>query len=109
MEDVLITTLVDQVLSKGRKLDNAFKYEDLAPLIINVHEKCDVAVAEKNVRFRLKTLKKEWIELHTLFQISGFGWDENMGRITAGPLVWDEYTKVTQILKYNPSSLICFR
>ncbi|KAM7489291.1 hypothetical protein LguiB_026775 [Lonicera macranthoides] len=70
MDDVLITTLVD-----------------------HVHEKCDVAVAEKNVRFRLKTFKKERIELHTLFQISEFGWDENTGQITADPSVWDKYTK----------------
>ncbi|KAM7507961.1 hypothetical protein LguiA_018414 [Lonicera macranthoides] len=93
MDDVLITTLVDHVLSKGRKVDNAFKSEELAPLITQVHEKCDVAVAEKNVRFRLKTLRKECVELYTLFQISGFGWDENTGRITADPSVWDEYTK----------------
>ncbi|KAM7477746.1 hypothetical protein LguiA_025959 [Lonicera macranthoides] len=93
MDDVLITTLVDHVLSKGRKVDNAFKSEELTPLITQVREKCDVAVAEKNVRFRLKTLRKEWVELHTLFQISGFGWDENTGRITADPSVWDEYTK----------------
>ncbi|KAM7489487.1 hypothetical protein LguiB_026971 [Lonicera macranthoides] len=48
---------------------------------------------KKNVRICLKTLRKEWVELHTLFQISGFGWDENTGRITADPSVWDEYTK----------------
>ncbi|KAM7518817.1 hypothetical protein LguiB_017779 [Lonicera macranthoides] len=66
MDDILITTLVDQVLSKSRKVDNVFKSEELAPLIT---------------------------QLHTLFQISGFGLDENMGRITVDPSAWDEYTK----------------
>ncbi|KAM7519352.1 hypothetical protein LguiB_018314 [Lonicera macranthoides] len=56
---------------------------------------------KKNVRFHLKTLRKEWIEMHTLFQISGFGWDENMGRITADPSVWEEYTKANR----NPFKL----
>ncbi|KAM7528700.1 hypothetical protein LguiB_032110 [Lonicera macranthoides] len=93
MDDVLITTLVDPVHSKGRKVDNAFKFEELALLITQVHEKYDVIVAEKNVRFRLKTLRKEWIKLHTLFQINGFGCDKNTGRITVNPSVWDEYTK----------------
>ncbi|KAM7509900.1 hypothetical protein LguiB_008775 [Lonicera macranthoides] len=41
----------------------------------------------------LITTLVDHVELHTLFQISGFGWDENTGRITADPSVWDEYTK----------------
>ncbi|KAL2524380.1 Myb/SANT-like domain-containing protein [Abeliophyllum distichum] len=54
-----------------------------------VHE----VLADKNVRSRLKTLKKEYAEVSQLLSISGFGWEAESGRITADALAWDELVK----------------
>ncbi|KAL2504735.1 Uncharacterized protein Adt_20356 [Abeliophyllum distichum] len=54
-----------------------------------VHE----VLADKNVRARLKTLKKEYAEVSQLLSISGFGWDAESGRITVDSLAWDDLVK----------------
>ncbi|KAL2525292.1 Myb DNA-bind 3 domain-containing protein [Abeliophyllum distichum] len=52
-----------------------------------------VVVSDKNVRSRLKTLKKEFAEVNQLLSISGFGWECETGRITADSIAWDELVK----------------
>ncbi|KAL2490999.1 Myb DNA-bind 3 domain-containing protein [Abeliophyllum distichum] len=52
-----------------------------------------VVVLDKNVRARLKTLKKEYAEVSQLLSISSFGWDAETGRITADSLAWDDLVK----------------
>ncbi|KAL2530542.1 uncharacterized protein Fot_23143 [Forsythia ovata] len=60
-----------------------------------VKQGCGVVVSDKNVRARLKTLKKEYAEVNQLLSISGFGWDVETGRITADSLAWDDLVKIT--------------
>ncbi|KAL2482589.1 uncharacterized protein Fot_44033 [Forsythia ovata] len=59
----------------------------------SVKQGCGVVMTEKNVRSRLKTLKREYAEVSQLLSISGFGWDPETGRITADTLAWEELVK----------------
>ncbi|KAL2530592.1 uncharacterized protein Fot_23193 [Forsythia ovata] len=59
-----------------------------------IRQGCGVVVSDKNVRARLKTLKKEYAEVNQLLSISGFGWDVETGRITADSLAWDDLVKL---------------
>ncbi|KAL2527455.1 Myb DNA-bind 3 domain-containing protein [Abeliophyllum distichum] len=54
---------------------------------------CGLVVSDKNVRARLKTLKKEYAEVSQLLNMSGFGWDAETGRITADSIAWDDLVK----------------
>jgi len=63
-------------------------------VIESVNNRCGVVVSEKNVRARLKTIKKEYIELRQLLSMSGFGLEPNTGRVTANALAWEEFLKV---------------
>lgn len=94
MDEQLVNTLIEQVLAGTKRADNGFTATQILKVAERVYSVCGVAVVEKNVRGRLKTLKKDYTDLRELFKVSGFGWDAKTGRITADPNVWEEYIKV---------------
>ncbi|KAL2494698.1 uncharacterized protein Fot_38455 [Forsythia ovata] len=93
MDGFLIASLVHEVLAGHKRSDNGFTSFQVSKAIESVHRGCGVVVSDKNVRSRLKTLKKEYAEVSQLLSISGFGWDAESGRITADTLAWDELVK----------------
>ncbi|KAL2545749.1 uncharacterized protein Fot_14982 [Forsythia ovata] len=94
MDGFMITALVNQVLAGHKRSDNGFTSFQVSKAIESVTKGCGVVVSEKNVRARLKTLKKKYAEVNQLLSISGFGWEYETGRITADSLAWDDLVKV---------------
>ncbi|KAL2546861.1 uncharacterized protein Fot_08833 [Forsythia ovata] len=93
MDGFLIIALVNQVLVGHKRSDNGFTSFQISKAMESVKQGCGVVVTEKNVRSRLKTLKREYAEVSQLLSISGFGWDPETGRITADTLAWEELVK----------------
>ncbi|KAL2487572.1 uncharacterized protein Fot_40864 [Forsythia ovata] len=94
MDGFMITALVHQVLTGHKRSDNGFTSFQISKAIESVKHGCGIVVSGKNVRARLKTLKKEYAEVSQLLSISGFGWDSETGRITADSLAWDDLVKL---------------
>ncbi|KAL2501866.1 uncharacterized protein Fot_35714 [Forsythia ovata] len=94
MDRFMIIALVHQVLAGHKRSDNGFTLFQISKAIESVKHGCGVVVSDKNVRARLKTLKKEYAEVSQLLSISGFGWDAETGRITADSLAWDDLVKL---------------
>ncbi|KAL2487058.1 Myb DNA-bind 3 domain-containing protein [Abeliophyllum distichum] len=94
MDGYMIAALVNEVLAGHKRSDNGFTSFQVSKAIESVQHGCGVVVSDKNVRSRLKTLKKEYAEVSQLLSISGFGWEAESGRITADSLAWDELVKV---------------
>ncbi|KAL2470143.1 Myb DNA-bind 3 domain-containing protein [Abeliophyllum distichum] len=93
MDGFMIAALVHEVLAGHKRSDNGFTSFQVSKAIESVQRGCGVVVSDKNVRSRLKTLKKEYAEVSQLLSISGFGWDAESGRITADSLTWDDLVK----------------
>ncbi|KAL2483216.1 uncharacterized protein Fot_44660 [Forsythia ovata] len=93
MDGFMIIALVNQVLVGQKRSDNDFTSFQISKAMESVKQGCGMVVTEKNVRSRLKTLKREYAEVSQLLSISGFGWDAETGRITADSLAWDELEK----------------
>ena len=90
----MINALYHQVLTGHKRSDNGVISFQVSKVIESVNNGCGVMVSEKNVRARLKTIKKEYVELRQLLSMSGFGLEPNTGRVTADPLAWEEFLKV---------------
>ncbi|KAL2558294.1 uncharacterized protein Fot_03033 [Forsythia ovata] len=93
MDGLMIIALVNQVFSGHKRSDNGFTSFQVSKAIESVSNGCGVVVSDKNVRSRLKTLKKEYAEVNQLLSISGFGWESETGRITADAFAWDDLVK----------------
>ncbi|XP_022865259.1 uncharacterized protein LOC111385119 [Olea europaea var. sylvestris] len=93
MDGCMITALLHEVLSSHKRSDNGFSSYHLSKAIKSVHNGCRVMVFDKNVRARLKTLKKEYVEVRQLLSMSGFGLDPHTGRVTTNVLAWEELLK----------------
>ncbi|KAL2492496.1 Myb DNA-bind 3 domain-containing protein [Abeliophyllum distichum] len=93
MDGFMIISLVNQVLAGHKRSDNGFTSFQISKVVESVKHGCGIVVSEKNVRSRLKTLKREYAELSQLLSISGFGWDAQTGRITVDSLAWDDLVK----------------
>ncbi|KAL2492396.1 Myb DNA-bind 3 domain-containing protein [Abeliophyllum distichum] len=93
MDGFMITALVNQVLAGHKRSDNGFTSFQVSKAIDSVTNGCGVVVSDKNVRSRLKTLKKEYAEVNQLLSISSFGWECETGRITADSIAWDDLVK----------------
>ncbi|KAL2482070.1 uncharacterized protein Fot_43514 [Forsythia ovata] len=93
MDGFMIIALVNQVLVGHKRSDNGFTSFQISKAMESVKQGCGMVVTEKNVRSRLKTLKREYAEVSQLLSISGFGWDAKTGRITTDSLAWEELVK----------------
>ncbi|KAL2466117.1 hypothetical protein Adt_41968 [Abeliophyllum distichum] len=93
MDGLMIVALVNEVLASHKRIDNGFTAFQISKAIESVKNGCGIIVSDKNVRARLKTLKREYAEVSQLLSISGFGWDAETGRITADSIAWDDLVK----------------
>ncbi|KAL2551503.1 uncharacterized protein Fot_05122 [Forsythia ovata] len=90
MDVFMIIALVNQVLADHKKSDNGFTSFQISKAIESVKHGCGIVVSDKNVRARLKTLKREYAKVSQLLSISGLQWDAETGRITVDSLAWDD-------------------
>ncbi|KAL2453063.1 hypothetical protein Adt_45800 [Abeliophyllum distichum] len=93
MDGLMIVALVNEVLASHKRSDNGFTAFQISKAVESVKNGCGIIVSDKNVRARLKTLKREYAEVSQLLSISGFGWDAETGRITADSIAWDDLVK----------------
>lgn len=81
------------MLSSHKRSDSDFSSFHVSKEIESMYNRCGVVASDKNVRARLKTIKKEYLEVRHLLSMSGFGLDPSNGRVTADILAWEEYLK----------------
>ncbi|KAL2466774.1 Myb DNA-bind 3 domain-containing protein [Abeliophyllum distichum] len=62
MDGFMIAALVHEVLAGHKRSDNGFTPFQVSKVIESVQRWCGIVVSDKNVRARLKTLKKEYAE-----------------------------------------------
>ncbi|CAI9778473.1 unnamed protein product [Fraxinus pennsylvanica] len=91
MDGFLITSLVEQVLAGHKRSDNGFTTFQVSKAVDRVLNGCRVMVSDKNVRARLKTLKKDYAEVRQLLHMSGFGLDPETGHIIADVVAWEDF------------------
>ncbi|KAL2528202.1 uncharacterized protein Fot_20803 [Forsythia ovata] len=106
MDGFMIIALVNQVLAGHKRSDNDFTSFQISKAIESVKHECRIVVSDKNVRVRLKTLKKEYAEVSQLLSISDFGWDAETGRITADSLAWDDVKRTKLCRQYDDMECI---
>ncbi|KAL2486458.1 Myb DNA-bind 3 domain-containing protein [Abeliophyllum distichum] len=99
MDVLMIVALVNEVLVGHKRSDNGFTAFQISKAIESVKNGCGIVVSDKNVRARLKTLKREYAEVSQLLSISGFGWDVETGRITADSIAWEDLVKNTKLCR----------
>ncbi|CAI9760105.1 unnamed protein product [Fraxinus pennsylvanica] len=90
MDGCMITALLHQVLSSHKRNDNGFSSFHVSKAIESMYNGCGVVVSDNNVRARLKTIKKKYLEVRQLLSMSGFGLDPSNGRVTVDILAWEE-------------------
>ena len=59
MDNCMISALYHQVLTGHKRSDNGVISSQVSKVIESVNNECGVVVSKKNVRARLKTIKKE--------------------------------------------------
>ncbi|KAL2532649.1 Uncharacterized protein Adt_06000 [Abeliophyllum distichum] len=62
MDGLMIVALVNEVLAGHKRSDNGFTSFQISKAIESVKNGCGIVVSDKNVRVRLKTLKREYAE-----------------------------------------------
>ena len=98
MDQVLVDTFLEIVLSGPRRGENGFKADELSKVVHKVQECCHIVILVQNVRARLKTLKRDYKDITKLFKISRFGLDST-GWVVGDPDAWERYLKVNH--SYN--------
>ncbi|KAL2509816.1 Uncharacterized protein Fot_33463 [Forsythia ovata] len=66
----------------------------LSKLVESVYNGCGVVVSNKNIRERVKILKKDYVEVRQLLSMNDCELDHDSGRVTVDTLAWEELLKV---------------
>ncbi|KAL2509932.1 uncharacterized protein Fot_33579 [Forsythia ovata] len=65
----------------------------VSKLVESVYNGCGVVVSNKNIRERVKILKKDYVEVRQLLSMNDCELDHDSGRVTADTLAWEELLK----------------
>ncbi|KAF6145208.1 hypothetical protein GIB67_041403 [Kingdonia uniflora] len=87
MDQILITTLRDQLLSGG-KGRVGWKPQAYYAVRSNMLSQLGVIISTVNVRSRTKTFKQRLRDVRTLLDMNGFRWDKTRKKIVAEASVW---------------------
>ncbi|XP_077217841.1 uncharacterized protein LOC143852339 [Tasmannia lanceolata] len=93
MDGVLLAALKNQI-AEGQKTSAGFKecaYNAVAHEVSDVLKK---TLTKDNVKNRLKTLKTTYRTLNSIINLSGFGWDETLCKISVDEEVKNDYLKM---------------
>ncbi|XP_077211403.1 uncharacterized protein LOC143890900 [Tasmannia lanceolata] len=93
MDGVLLAALKNQI-AEGQKTGAGFKecaYNAVAHEVSDVLKK---TLTKDNVKNRLKTLKTTYRTLNSIINLSGFGWDETLCKISVDEEVKNDYLKM---------------
>ncbi|PIA56357.1 hypothetical protein AQUCO_00700585v1 [Aquilegia coerulea] len=93
MDSILIRVLYDEALSGNRRSDNGWKPEAIKHVVDAVVAHCGYALMAKNVRGRLKTMKKEYGAAKEALDLSGFTFNNETNLIEADETAWSDYLR----------------
>ena len=91
MDEKLVSTLVERHRSRP---SHAFNSRDCAAVVNQLYQKYHVVVIEKNVRDRLKILKKKYLLVNQILTNVGFQFDYSQNMVIAEDYVWENYIQV---------------
>lgn len=97
MDHHLIDLLLDQV-HKGNKLGQTFISQAWIDMVSSFNLQFKSCHDKDVLKNRYKHLKRQYNDIKTLLQHSGFSWDESREMILAEDHVWDAYIKVISYL-----------
>jgi len=90
---IFIRFMVSQV-EQGLKVDKGFKPETLHASIIAMKNEFRIIVTEADVNNHLRTIRKRWVRIKKLKELSGMGWDNRLKMIIMGESEFKNYIKV---------------
>ncbi|KAF9619305.1 hypothetical protein IFM89_006492 [Coptis chinensis] len=96
IDEILIEVLLEKTLNGlGRKSDNGWKPKTLKEVAEAVNKRLNISIGNENVRFRPKTMKKDYLAAKAAVEASGFGFSYNLQTkcIDANHVAWEEYCK----------------
>ncbi|CAD6967058.1 unnamed protein product, partial [Tilletia controversa] len=100
-DDDKLLDVLEEAQRQKKQSGGGFKpevWEQAANELRPMREKGAVKRA-KEVKSHWRNLKKTWKEAKELLNLSGFGWNEEGGKVTAQDDVWDELIKRTPKFK----------
>ncbi|XXG77557.1 hypothetical protein AAC387_Pa08g1690 [Persea americana] len=89
-DDTLTQLMLDQC-EKGRNIKGGFTCEWWDLLTKEMKTQYGDFFSKDKLKNRFKTLKKTYVDLKAMLDLSGFGWDDARKMVTAEPQVWKEY------------------
>ncbi|PPS11473.1 hypothetical protein GOBAR_AA09173 [Gossypium barbadense] len=99
MENLFLEILAEEA-QKRNKPSSTFKAVSINRVVEAISEKFQVQCDAKHVEIHLRTVKKKWQIICTIWDESGFGWDDNMKMITCDKATYD--ATVMAHKKYEP-------
>ncbi|XP_016687875.2 L10-interacting MYB domain-containing protein-like [Gossypium hirsutum] len=96
----LFLEILAEATQKGNKPSNTFKAVSINRVFEAISKKFQVQCDAKHVENHLRTVKKQWQIICTIWGESGFGWDDNMKMITCDRATYD--AAVMAHKKYEP-------
>ncbi|XP_077247225.1 uncharacterized protein LOC143886941 [Tasmannia lanceolata] len=93
MDGVILAALKNQI-AEGQKTGAGFKECAYNAVAHEVSDVLNKTLTKENVKNRLKTLKTTYRTLNSIINLSGFGWDETLCKISVGEEVKNDYLKM---------------
>ncbi|KAF9598049.1 hypothetical protein IFM89_024036 [Coptis chinensis] len=96
MDEILVKLLLDNTLNgTDRTSRNGWERETLSMVARELNQRLNLSVGDDNVRFRMKTMKRDYIVVKELLESIEFGFSYNQQTkcIDADRQAWDAYFK----------------
>ncbi|KAF4369076.1 hypothetical protein F8388_013405 [Cannabis sativa] len=93
-QDTYFITLLMEQVRKGNKTAHGFKKQSWADMIVLFNSKFGFHYDTDVLRNRYKRLRKQYNEMKSLVNQTGFKWDDSMHMVRADDKGWSEYIKV---------------
>ena len=93
MDRFFIDMLLDQA-RKGQKTEKTFSKLAWNQMTVSFNKEYGLQIDKEVLKNRHKKLRAVYMDMKTLLDQSGFGWDANRQMVTASDKVWDDYLKV---------------
>ncbi|KAH7663143.1 Myb/SANT-like domain-containing protein, partial [Dioscorea alata] len=80
-------------VEQGFKVDKGFKPQAFHAAIIAMKNEFGVTVTEANVTNHLRTIRRRWVRIKKLKELSGMGWDNRLKMIIMGESEFRNYVQ----------------
>lgn len=93
MDHCLIDLLLDQVL-RGNKIGQGFITQAWIEMVTSFNMKFGSHFDKDVLKNRYRHLRRQYNDITSLLEYSGFCWDDTREMVTAEDYVWDSYIQV---------------